>query len=162
MKKGIKVAPFTHKNRSARIYSLQFLFHLQFEEFAHHKKALMNKSTQEEAFEEALSNYHSTFKEEHLPPTSALIFAHQLIKGTLGHYQDLESMISTYLNKGTLKHIPKIDLTILLQSLYEILHFPATPKNVVINEAVELAKKFSTKEAAAFINGILDKVVKTQ
>ena len=149
-----------HKNRNARIYSMQFLFHLQFEEFASLKTDLLDKEKRLNLLEEAFRNYHQTISKDRIPKSSTLHFAQSLVSGTLEYYFELETIVARYLNRGGLKHIPKIDLTILLQSLYEILYISATPKNVVINEAIELAKIFSTKEAPSFINGILDNVVK--
>ena len=56
--------------------------------------------------------------------------------------------------------LPKVSLAIFRLALCEILYVPSVPNGVAINEAVELAKKFATKEDASFINGVLGKIVK--
>ena len=56
----------------------------------------------------------------------------------------------------------RVDRNLLRLSIYEIIFVPETPKNVVINEAVEIAKKFGNDESPAFINGILDAVIKVK
>jgi N utilization substance protein B len=56
----------------------------------------------------------------------------------------------------------RVDRNLLRLSIYEILFIPETPKNVVINEAIEIAKKFGNDESPAFINGILDAAVKVK
>ena len=54
----------------------------------------------------------------------------------------------------------RIDRNLLRLSLYEILFHPETPKNVIINESVEIAKKFGNDESPSFVNGILDAALK--
>jgi N utilization substance protein B len=51
--------------------------------------------------------------------------------------------------------MPTLDLTILRMATYELLHRPDVPPNVVINEAVELAKRYSTDDSGRFVNGVL-------
>ena len=58
--------------------------------------------------------------------------------------------------------ISKVDLSILRLAIFEILHMNEIPASVSINEAVELAKKYSSKESASFINGLLGKVLKPE
>jgi transcription antitermination factor NusB len=55
-----------------------------------------------------------------------------------------------------------VDRNILRQAIYELLWAPAVPPKVAINEALEVAKKFSTQESSRFINGILDRIHKEQ
>lgn len=81
--------------------------------------------------------------------------------GLIEYNQKLEEIISKYLKGYTLSRIYKIDLAILKIAVYEMLFSNTeTPKNVVINEAVELSKKYSTDKSYSFVNGVLASVLK--
>lgn len=67
----------------------------------------------------------------------------------------LESVISQFSNGWKLNRIPKVNISILKLALYEMIYVDSVPDSVAINEAVELAKKYSGSEDASFINGIL-------
>jgi N utilization substance protein B len=72
-----------------------------------------------------------------------------------------ESVIQKLAENWALQRIARIDRCILQLALVELKTVPDVPEKVVINEAIELAKKYSTAESAAFVNGILDRFVKT-
>lgn len=81
--------------------------------------------------------------------------------GLIQNNDKLEEIISKYLKGYTLSRIYKIDLAILKIAIYEMLFSNTeTPKNVVINEAVELSKKYSTDKSYSFVNGVLASVLK--
>lgn len=87
-------------------------------------------------------------------------FITQEYNGLLEHDVDLNNIIEKYLKGYTLSRIYKIDLAILKIAIYELKFSNLnTPANIVINEAVELAKKYSTEKSYGFINGILASVV---
>jgi N utilization substance protein B len=86
-------------------------------------------------------------------------FANSLSTGINDHYDELINIITTNTEGYELDRIFKVDLAILVLAVYE-LKFTDTPKNIVINEAVELSKKYSTDKSYSFINGVLAKVVK--
>ena len=73
-----------------------------------------------------------------------------------------DSQISQLAHNWNIERIAEIDLIILRMALTEISQMPDTPVKVALNEAIELAKKFSTAESSSFINGILDSFVKGQ
>ena len=76
--------------------------------------------------------------------------------GLLEKNDELERIISKYLKDYTISRLYKVDLAILKVAVYEMLFSgEKTPINVVINEAVELAKKFSTEKSFSFVNGVL-------
>ena len=80
--------------------------------------------------------------------------------GLIKHDAEVTDIISKYLKGYTINRIYKIDLSILKIAIYEILFSSLkTPSNVVINEAVELAKKYSTDKSYSFVNGVLASVV---
>lgn len=85
-------------------------------------------------------------------------FATSLIEGTLHNIKEIDSLIIKYTKNWDLERMASIDRNILREAIYEMVFWQKTPINVVINEAVELAKKFSTSESGGFVNGILDKV----
>ena len=87
-------------------------------------------------------------------------FANQLFEGAAASAKTLDAMIEQHAKNWKLERLAAIDRNILRLGIYE-LQQGDVPAKVVINEAVELAKKFSTEEAAPFINGILDAVAKT-
>lgn len=78
-----------------------------------------------------------------------------LFTGTIEKSDELDEIIAKYSPKRTVSRIPKINLAILRLALFEIIYDKDMPMSVAINEAVELSKKFSQKEDAAFVNGVL-------
>ncbi|MFI5098316.1 MAG: transcription antitermination factor NusB, partial [Candidatus Acidiferrales bacterium] len=82
-------------------------------------------------------------------------FANQLFEGAVHDSKALDELISKHSAHWRLERLSVIDRAILRLALHE-LRATDTPPKVVINEAVELAKKFSSEEAGGFVNGILD------
>jgi N utilization substance protein B len=82
-------------------------------------------------------------------------FVKDLVLGTLEHESESDAVIAPLLEGWTLDRLPSIDRIVLRMGVFEMLHRPGTPKPVVINEAVELAKKFSTEDSGRFVNGVL-------
>ncbi len=98
-----------------------------------------------------------------LPPISAdeaavRVFADPLIKGTLEHRQESDELIQKHAKNWELHRIAAVDRNILRLAIYEMLHRDDIPPVVSINEAVDIAKKFSTQDSGKFVNGILDKI----
>ncbi|HXC32567.1 MAG TPA: transcription antitermination factor NusB [Verrucomicrobiae bacterium] len=87
-------------------------------------------------------------------------FANQLFESAAARAGELDPIISTHAQNWRLERISAIDRTILRLALAEI-RTSSTPAKVVMDEAVELAKKFSSEEASGFVNGILDAAVKS-
>lgn len=83
-------------------------------------------------------------------------FSEQLIIGTLEQQSVLDKLISDYAENWEMDRMATIDRNILRLAAYEILATPETPISVIIDEAVEIAKKYSTNESGKFVNGILD------
>ena len=80
--------------------------------------------------------------------------------GTAEHEADIDNIITTSSKNWKTNRMAKLDLTILRLAVYEMYYVEDIPNNVAINEAVELAKKYSGDEAPAFINGLLANVIK--
>jgi N utilization substance protein B len=82
-------------------------------------------------------------------------FANQLFESAAGRAEELDPIISSHAQNWRIERISAIDRAILRLALAEM-RTTSTPAKVVINEAVELAKKFSSEDASGFVNGILD------
>jgi len=88
-------------------------------------------------------------------------FTKRLVSGTLEHRESLDAIISRQADHWRLMRMPIVDRNILRMALFELLYEPDTPRPVVIDEALEIAKRFSTPRSSQFINGILDGVLKS-
>lgn len=84
----------------------------------------------------------------------------EVFSGVYGKLPELDGIISENLVGWTIGRISRTALAVLRLALYEIKYMPDIPVSVSINEAVELCKKYATKEDASFVNGILSSVVK--
>jgi len=92
-------------------------------------------------------------------PESVRTFAEQLVRSTLAHLARIDPLIAETAEHWRLSRMAALDRLILRLAIGEFLD-GGTPRNVIINEALELAKTFSGDESAKFINGILDAVKK--
>jgi transcription antitermination factor NusB len=88
----------------------------------------------------------------------SLEFAEKLFKGTWEKKEVLDRLINEYAENWELDRMAAIDRNILRLAAYEIMEMPETPISVIIDEAVEIAKRYSTSESGKFVNGILDKM----
>jgi transcription antitermination protein NusB len=89
-------------------------------------------------------------------------FTERLVAGTLENREKLDEIISRQADHWRLVRMPVVDRNILRLALFELLHEPTTPRPVIIDEALEIAKRFSTPRSSQFINGILDGVLKAR
>jgi len=87
-------------------------------------------------------------------------FTEELVRGTREHQQKIDDLIRQFTEHWSLERMAVVDRNILRQGIYELLWEPDVPPKVTINEALEVAKKFSTQESSRFINGILDRIRK--
>ena len=87
-------------------------------------------------------------------------FANRLFEGTAKDIPVLDEMIVKHADNWRFERLAAIDRAILRLAIYELRH-TATPAKVVLNEAIELAKKFSSEDSGSFVNGILDAFRKT-
>jgi N utilization substance protein B len=87
-------------------------------------------------------------------------FANELFEGAAKYADELDALIVQHARNWRLERMAIIDRAVLRLAIYE-LRIHETPPKVVLNEAVDLAKKFSSEDAGAFVNGILDAVNKT-
>lgn len=82
--------------------------------------------------------------------------------GTMAHLAEIDEIIGAYSIGWSVDRLSKVDKAILRLAVYEIKFAPDVPDRVAVNEAVELAKTYSSDEAPAFVNGILGKIVSSE
>lgn len=87
-------------------------------------------------------------------------FAVRVFEGTLRNMKEIDGMISNQADNWRLSRMAVVDRNIIRMSIYEFMHEDETPKLVIIDEAIEIAKKFGTQKSSQFINGILDGILK--
>lgn len=87
-------------------------------------------------------------------------YAKEIISGCVAHWDEIECKIQEVAQNWTVSRMAVVDRTILRIAVYEMSYQNAIPHKVVINEAIELGKSFSTSNSGAFINGILDNLKK--
>lgn len=85
-------------------------------------------------------------------------FANQLAIGTIEHLNEIDDRIRLRTEHWRIPRMAIVDRNLLRMAVYEFLFQQSTPKTVAINEALEIARRFSTTEATQFINGILDAI----
>lgn len=130
--------------RKAREYALQILFQLDLTEHG------LNQ--------EMLDDFWEGNREE----GTVQEFANALARGTIEHIIPINDLIRKSAENWQLERMAVVDKSILRCAVFEIIYRPDIPSSVSINEAIEIAKKYSTVESASFINGILDKIAKEQ
>ena len=122
----------------------------------------MAVGTRREARERALSLLYEA-DAKGVPPEAVLAelpvhpgrFVADLVRGVAERREQLDQLIGRYSIDWAPERMPVIDLTLLRMSTYELLAQPDIPTGVVISEAVDLAKLYSTEESGRFVNGVL-------
>jgi len=87
-------------------------------------------------------------------------FATRVFKGTVDNLPKIDAMIVQQADNWRIERMAVVDRNIIRMSIYEFLHENDTPKLVIIDEAIEIAKRFGTQKSSQFINGILDGILK--
>jgi transcription antitermination factor NusB len=105
----------------------------------------------------ALDNFWQTCEEEKLND-DVKDFTCQLVKGVADNLEKIDIQVSHYATNWQLKRMAVVDRNILRMSAYELIFRSDIPPKVSINEAVELAKKYSGEGSSKFVNGVLDKI----
>jgi N utilization substance protein B len=94
------------------------------------------------------------------PDTQA--FADALVRGSKQQQAKIDQLLGQYAEHWDLDRMAVVDRNILRMAVYELLWAPDVPPKAVINEAIEIAKKFGTTESSRFINGVLDRILREQ
>ena len=87
-------------------------------------------------------------------------FTDLLVRGCCERRKEIDGLLGKYSQHWKLSRMSTVDRNILRLAVFELLYQEETPPKVVINEALEVAKKFSTPESVSFLNGILDRIKK--
>lgn len=82
-------------------------------------------------------------------------YAKELYNGVIENQGEIDDIITSFSNGWKITRIPKVNIAILRLAIYEMKYVESVPNSVAINEAVELCKKYSSKEDSSFVNGIL-------
>ena len=125
--------------RKAREYALQVLYALDVNAFP-------------------VEEFLTMFWELHTTKPQIIEYANRLVKGTLKRKKEIDAFISTHASHWKINRMAVTDRNILRLATYELLGEPSVPFKVVMNEAIEIAKKFGTTDSATFINGVLDSI----
>jgi transcription antitermination factor NusB len=96
------------------------------------------------------------------PASGVSELAREISRGVRDSRGELDETIQEVAVNWQVSRMPVIDRAILRMGVYELLHMHDVPPKVTINEAVELAKKYSTEKSGAFVNGVLDKIFQTR
>jgi transcription antitermination factor NusB len=100
----------------------------------------------------------SFWESQGVPAPDIRSFAEELVRGADGHREELEARIAAVSEHWDPARMAAIDHAILHLAAFELLHREDIPPKVSINEYIEIAKKFSTEDSGAFVNGILDRI----
>jgi N utilization substance protein B len=152
------------KRREARERAVQFLFQHDLNRPDDLERALAQFWESQRAAAIAEEKGGATWGQpiELPPPTTdeaaVRLFADPLIRGALQYRDESDELIKKHAKNWELHRIAAVDRNILRLAIYEMLHRDDIPPVVSINEAVDIAKKFSTQDSGKFVNGILDKV----
>jgi N utilization substance protein B len=91
-------------------------------------------------------------------PVPVDAYAHRLVCGVDAHQDELDQLIASFAERWSVERMPVIDRNLLRIGCFELLHCPEVPTAVVISEAVELAKEYSTDDSGRFVNGMLARI----
>jgi N utilization substance protein B len=125
--------------RKAREYALQMLF-------------------QWDITHDSIDQIASTFFEDQEEDQTVEDFARQLVIRTVEHIEKIDELIQRHAEHWRLDRMATVDRNLLRLAIQEFLVDKETPKTVVVNEAIEIARRYSTQESPQFINGILDSI----
>ena len=148
------------KRTRAREFALQVLYELDIAKSQELEEAL--EDFWADRADLALTNPEKMALEEDKKEPEIREYAEKLIRGTLEKRDPIDRTIERYTENWEMRRMACVDRNILRLSTYEILHVGEIPVKVAINEAVELAKRYGEEDSSKFVNGILDRIAKTE
>ena len=86
------------------------------------------------------------------------LYAREIVDGVIDHHEEIDELIATHSKDWKIERRPAVDRALLRMGVWELLHNDEVPTAVVIDEAVELAKEFSTDDSGSFVHGVLARV----
>jgi len=135
------------KRTRAREFALQILYQVDIRhaELAEVLQSFWEEKTEKDEKEPEITEYTET-----------------LVRGVVEKLDPIDKIIERYAENWELKRMAYVDRNILRLASYEMLHLDEIPVKVAINEAVELAKRYGEPDSSKFVNGILDRIAKTE
>lgn len=101
---------------------------------------------------------HTFWREHSSVSEDVRSFAEELFRMATAHSAEIDGLIEGHAQHWRMDRMAAVDRNLLRAAVAELMGFPGTPRAVVINEALEIARKFSSPESVQFINGVLDSV----
>ena len=101
-----------------------------------------------------------SFWHHHEADSDIKAFAGELIRGVLSHKDEVDALVAEHALHWKLTRMPPVDRNILRCAVYELRYLIDVPTKVILNEAIDIGKKFGSEESGSFINGVLDKIAK--
>ena len=98
--------------------------------------------------------------EDRVAPQKIRLFTEKLVRGVLGHLDEVDEKIKSYTQNWPLHRMGSVERNVLRLAFYEMIYCADVPPAVVLNEAIDLAKYFSNADAGRFVNGVLDRLNK--
>lgn len=95
-------------------------------------------------------------------PPEVRPFVDELVNGVLSRLPELDAVLQRFAEHWSVDRMAVVDRNVLRCALYELLYVDQIPAKVTINEAIEIAKRYGSEESGAFINGILDRIMKAE
>lgn len=149
----------SNNRRVGREYALKMLFALQIDKGQVEPDRLLESFWNNFRFADDLLG--EPLESTDVPLTTATrLFAESLVRGVVEFRAVIDKKISEIAKNWSLARMAAVDLSILRIGTYELLYQPSVPAAVVIDEAIEIAKRYGTKDSPSFINGLLDKIAK--
>ena len=109
--------------------------------------------------DDALDAYYDTLFSEEQPGRDP--FVSELVQGTIKHLAEVDDRISRHAEHWRMERMPAVDRNLLRMSIGEMIGFKSTPFPIVINEALEIARRYSAPESINFLNGMLDSIARS-
>ena len=110
--------------------------------------------------QDCVKNYWENYQKDGEPPVKE--FAELLVFGVRDNMERIDKIVSSYAENWQLNRMAVVDRNILRLATFELLYRDDIPPKVSINEAIDIAKKFGDQDSGKFVNGILDKINKTE
>ena len=149
------------KRTRAREFALQILYELDIAE-SHSELEEMLEDFWKDRTDLALTSPEKMALEEDKKQSDVRDYTEKLVRGTLDKKAEIDAIIERSAENWEMKRMACVDRNILRLSAYEILYLGEIPLKVAINEAVELAKRYGEEDSSKFVNGILDRIAKTE
>lgn len=148
-----------NNRRLSREVALQMIFQWESQGFIQKKhEATLSTDLSDVAIRQLVHQLITAFHPK--PDTVDVEFVVALLRGVIQYIDQIDETVDTESTKWRLSRMDVIDRSILRIATFELLFMQKTPYKVIINEALELAKKYSGEQSVAFINGVLDAIKK--